>query len=57
MKAKHARQIRRGVRIARNHSQFWIPRERRELYQLFLREATYLEWRAYDQYRQRHWTD
>lgn len=56
MKAKHARQIRKGIITARNLATFpW--EHRRNLYRLFMRTATYLEWKSFDTYRQRHWTD
>lgn len=57
MKAKHARQIRKGIRAARNISWFEEAQHKSLLYQQFVKGATLLEWHAYDQYRQRHWTD
>lgn len=56
MKSKHAAAIRVGIRFAKNWRE--VPyRFRADLYSTFLRKSSYLEWRAFQEYRVRHFTD
>lgn len=53
MKAKHARQLRKGILFAQQVPYF-APYQRRVTYQQFKGNATKLEWYAYNTYRVRH---
>lgn len=55
MKARHARQIRRGISYARELSVV-LSEDRRIIYREFMDRATPLEWKAFRSYRFKHWT-
>lgn len=56
MRAKHAAQIRKGIRFARNFNWFVEPSHRRMIYQHFLKTASYLEYKAFERTRVRDFT-